>query len=89
MQQKYNIFLFVLRGLAIRYMNQGNSLQLLTALGHTETSKKRIQTMYTLCASTREAFRMRGLAILTAALGPVYSSSREDAARIEQKWRVA
>ena len=71
MMQEYNIILFVLRGLAIRDKNQGNSLQLHTALDHTKTSKKRIQTINTLCASTPEAFRMRGLAILTAVLGSV------------------
>ena len=68
MLSKCNIFLFVLRGLAIREMNQCNSLQLHAAVGHTETSKKRIQSTNALCASTREGYGMRGLAILTAAL---------------------
>ena len=63
MMSKYNILLFVLGGLAMRDMQQGNSYQLHKPFGHTETSKKIIQTIDMLCASTREAFRMRGLAI--------------------------
>ena len=65
------MFLFVLRGLAIQDMKQGSFLQLHTASDHSEISKERIQSINTLCALTREAFEMRGPAILTAALGLV------------------
>ena len=68
---KDNISLTVLRDLAIRDMDQRNSTQLHTTSGHLETSRKRIQSSNTLCASTREGFGMRGLEILTAALGSV------------------
>ena len=71
MLQNDIIFLFVLRGLAIRDMQQRNSLQLHTASGHSETGKNRMQSISTFCASRREAFGMRGLAILTVALGSV------------------
>ena len=75
MLQNDTIFLFVLRGLAIRDMQQRNSLQLNTASEHSDTSKNRMQSISTFCASRREAIGMRGLAILTFALGSVESSS--------------
>ena len=71
MRQNDTIFLFVLRGLAIRDMQQRNSLQLHTASEHSETSKNRMQSISTFCALRREAFGMRGLAILTVALRSV------------------
>ena len=71
MLQNDTIFLFVLRGPAIQDMQQRNSLQLHTASEHSETSKNRMQSISTFCASRREALGMRGLAILTVALGSV------------------
>ena len=59
-------------------MQQCNSLQLHTASEHSETSKNRMQSISTFCASRREAFGIRGLAILTVALGSVQSSSPDD-----------
>ena len=69
--QNDTIFLFVLRGLAIRIMQQRFSLHLHTASEHSETSKNRLQSISTFCASRCEAFKMRGLTILTVALRSV------------------